>query len=362
MPFTALYTERPDGGSDIFLIFAQRDAQTAEDVAGTREALESQGEGVLTRDFTHLLEIPERLLPAGAEPVADSPASPLADSPPALSAAAINAIHDCLRQLAESCDGARSLDGHGFNKLDAKFGRSLAQSPSLSRRQAECGQKLLRKYRKQLPEALFTLAVGKAAAYEGTTPRQWLNDKLGGSRGDNYQDGVAPGAYKLAQFREVLELAGTPALYAQENQGNDAIVHVKLFDPCGSWTWYLTEFSLIAPDGVPNLGFGLTDGHEAELGYINVAELATVKGRLGIGIEIDMHFTPCPLREVRAELHRKAERAEELTAAGIMNTNPTILATRQAAFNAQPGPRVGDFLQLPARHPKLGRLTRLTHD
>jgi hypothetical protein len=75
---------------------------------------------------------------------------------------------------------------------------------------------------------------------------------------------------------------------------------VKLFDPCGSWTWYLTEFSPVAPDGTPNVGFGLVDGHEPELCYINVAELAEVKGLMGIGIEIDMHFQPCPLREVRA--------------------------------------------------------------
>ena len=42
-------------------------------------------------------------------------------------------------------------------------------------------------------------------------------------------------------------------------------VHVERFDPCGSWTWYLTEFSPVVPDGVPHLGFGLVDGHEAEL-------------------------------------------------------------------------------------------------
>ena len=330
MPFTALYTERPDGEADIFLVFAQRDAQTADDIAGTRATLESQGEGVLTRDFAHLAEIPEVLAPAAPEPaapeterrrdgetatVADSPTRPLAGSPPGpLSRAAINAIHDCLHHLADACDGARSLDGHGFNKLDAKFGRSLASSPGLSPKQAACGQKLLRKYRKQLPAALFTLAVGREV-YDGTTPARWLNDKYGHGRGDTYQNGVRPGPRKLEQFREVLELAGTPALYAQEAKGDDAIVHVKLFDPCGSWTWYLTEFSPVAPDGVPNLGFGLVDGHEAELGYINVAELAEVRGRMGIGLEIDMHFQPCPLREVRAALDRQAGAAAELSAA-----------------------------------------------
>ena len=121
--------------------------ETADDIAGTRATLESQGEGVLTRDFAHLAGIPEVLAPAAPEPekrrdgepatVADSPTRTLASSPPGpLSRAVIKAIHDCLRHLADACDGARSLDGHGFNKLDAKFGRSLAQSPSRSPKQA----------------------------------------------------------------------------------------------------------------------------------------------------------------------------------------------------------------------------------
>lgn len=109
--------------------------------------------------------------------------------------------------------------------------------------------------------------------------------------GDRYQNGVKPGEAKLAQFREVLRLRGTPPLYAQEGKGHDAIAHVKLFDPCGSWTWYLTEW-----DGTDE-AFGLTCGHEKELGYVSLPELATVRGRLGIGIEIDMHWKPRPLND-----------------------------------------------------------------
>lgn len=44
------------------------------------------------------------------------------------------------------------------------------------------------------------------------------------------------------------------------------------------------------------------------------------------------------------------------------NENAVILEVRMRAFNARKGPRVGDFLQLPNIHPKLGNLTRFTHD
>lgn len=86
--------------------------------------------------------------------------------------------------------------------------------------------------------------------------------------------------------------ANLPPLYSQEDEP-DPTVWVKLFDPCGSWTWYATEF-----DGEDTF-FGLVDGHEAELGYWSLSELAAVKGPLGIGIERDMHFTPKPLSAVR---------------------------------------------------------------
>jgi hypothetical protein len=61
-------------------------------------------------------------------------------------------------------------------------------------------------------------------------------------------------------------------------------VIVKFFDPCGSWTWYATEF-----DGEDTF-FGLVDGWEKELGYFSLTELELVRGSLGLGIERDIHF------------------------------------------------------------------------
>ena len=75
-----------------------------------------------------------------------------------------------------------------------------------------------------------------------------------------------------------------PDLREQEMAGDMAKIHVKFFDPTGSWTWYATEF-----DGDDTF-FGLVDGHEKELGYFSLSELQSIKGRFGLGIERDMHF------------------------------------------------------------------------
>jgi hypothetical protein len=63
---------------------------------------------------------------------------------------------------------------------------------------------------------------------------------------------------------------------------------VKLFTPDANATWLLTE---IDPDdedlafGLCDLGLGLP-----ELGYVRLSELAAVRGRLGLPIEVDLHF------------------------------------------------------------------------
>ena len=55
------------------------------------------------------------------------------------------------------------------------------------------------------------------------------------------QNGLQPGPVKLAQFRAALSLRRTPPLYAQDGKGDNAIIYVKMFDPCGSATWYLLK-------------------------------------------------------------------------------------------------------------------------
>ena len=91
-------------------------------------------------------------------------------------------------------------------------------------------------------------------------------------------------------------LSMLPPLGSQDSKGEEAIAQIKFFDPCGSWTWYATEF-----DGEDTF-FGLVDGHEMELGYFSLSELASIKGRLGIGIERDRHWKPRSLRDIRGRI------------------------------------------------------------
>ena len=60
---------------------------------------------------------------------------------------------------------------------------------------------------------------------------------------------------------------------------------VKLFNPAGVGTWYLSELN---PD--TNEAFGLADVHEKELGYVSINELKEFKTQFGLGIERDTSF------------------------------------------------------------------------
>lgn len=64
-------------------------------------------------------------------------------------------IHRGLRELAAVCDGARRLDGCGFNMVDAYIGRSLASQNDLTDRQAALGRRICRRYVRQLGQELI---------------------------------------------------------------------------------------------------------------------------------------------------------------------------------------------------------------
>lgn len=65
---------------------------------------------------------------------------------------------------------------------------------------------------------------------------------------------------------------------------------VKLFTPDAGCTWLLSELD---PDD-PDIAFGLCDLGLGcpELGYVSLAELEKVRGRLGLPIERDLYFVP----------------------------------------------------------------------
>ena len=114
--------------------------------------------------------------------------------------------------------------------------------------------------------------------------------------GAEWQNGVKPGGRKLSQFRAALRAQGTPTLQSQEKDP-DPIIYVKLFDPTSNWTWYITEWN---EDDDEDQAFGYVVGHEPEFGYVSLTELSEVKGRFGIGIELDMHFAPQRLNSLGA--------------------------------------------------------------
>jgi hypothetical protein len=84
-----------------------------------------------------------------------------------------------------------------------------------------------------------------------------------------------------------------PLLYGTENDDNPT-VWVKLFTPDSSWTWYVIEW-----DGEDRC-FGLVVGPAVELGYFSLAEIALVRGPLGLCVERDMFFEPARLEEVKS--------------------------------------------------------------
>lgn len=68
----------------------------------------------------------------------------------------------------------------------------------------------------------------------------------------------------------------------------DFIPVVKLFTPDAGCTWLLTELDPEDPD----IAFGLCDlgmGHP-ELGCVSISELESVRGKLGLPVERDLHF------------------------------------------------------------------------
>ena len=75
----------------------------------------------------------------------------------------------------------------------------------------------------------------------------------------------------------------------EENKGKeDTIDHkvvVKLFNPGGAGTWYLTEY-----DKDNDRAFGLCCILEKEIGYVSMKELRNYRGSFGLGIERDKYF------------------------------------------------------------------------
>ena len=91
-------------------------------------------------------------------------------------------------------------------------------------------------------------------------------------------------------------LKSIPKLYETEDQ-NDPLCHIKLFTPDANFTWYIIEVSIDE-----NLCYGYVKGLENELGYFTLKELESVRGSLGLPIEIDSSFTATTLSTIKKEV------------------------------------------------------------
>lgn len=95
-------------------------------------------------------------------------------------------------------------------------------------------------------------------------------------------------AYKYIRESDKLPVE-TPDVDASEID-----VKVKLFNPTGAGTWFLTSY-----DPETGIAFGVADlGWGPEMGSIYIPELVEFRGLMGLPIERDIHWKPKTLAEV----------------------------------------------------------------
>jgi hypothetical protein len=99
------------------------------------------------------------------------------------------------------------------------------------------------------------------------------------------------GQFFIDKLRDIRELIGAmPKTYEQDGMGDAAVVHLHYF--VGGCDWYITEKDC---EDEQLQAFGLADlGHGSELGYIAITEITRH------GAELDLHFKPQTLGEIRA--------------------------------------------------------------
>ncbi len=96
-------------------------------------------------------------------------------------------------------------------------------------------------------------------------------------------------ADKLIQLQHIIETM--PKSYEQDGKGDEAVAYLHYFK--GGYDFYITERDI---EKEQHQAFGLVSGHEIEMGYISIVEL------LANNVEIDLHFEPTTLKEIRKNL------------------------------------------------------------
>ena len=101
-----------------------------------------------------------------------------------------------------------------------------------------------------------------------------------------------------------------PPLYSQDGKGGKALVYLKFFTPDSGFSWWITEGSPITDESGAEVDFqffGLVEGQFKELGYVNLSELESVNGPMGLPIERDLYWQPKTLQEIAPEMFKDNE-------------------------------------------------------
>ena len=88
--------------------------------------------------------------------------------------------------------------------------------------------------------------------------------------------------------KEFIEKFKKYPLYSQDGKGEDSVVLVKYFNPCGAGTWLITEAEQ-QEDG-DWLLFGYCHIFEREWGYVMLSDLQNLKLPFGLTIERDLYI------------------------------------------------------------------------
>jgi len=105
-------------------------------------------------------------------------------------------------------------------------------------------------------------------------------------------------ADRMSEIRNIIKTI--PKTLEQDGMGDNAIVYLHYFIGCSDW--YITEKDAGNIDDAPEVrgqqlqAFGLCDPCRdgGELGYVSIKEL------IDSGVELDLHWTPKTLGEVKS--------------------------------------------------------------
>jgi hypothetical protein len=86
--------------------------------------------------------------------------------------------------------------------------------------------------------------------------------------------------------------ARIPALGESRDQP-DPTFHLKWFTPDSGFTWYVAEY-----DSESRIVYGFVVGPCPEWGTFALDEIQQLRGSLGLLVERDLHFDPCPSSKI----------------------------------------------------------------